>query len=346
VYESLVHTLGNLTLTGYNSELSNAEFAVKREKLASSGVAMNQEIAKLDRWGRAEIHERAGRLANRVIDTWPGPVRGQPQRTASSARWHLLDQALTEVPAGAWTSYGDLAALIGSHPVPLGDRLANHPVPNAHRVLRSDGTLSPGFRWPDPADTRDPVALLRQEGVGFDGHGRANQNQRMSTAELAQLLTVETDELTHEPSAADGQRDEKFLAQLHEFQPPEVANGVRQVLTGWTEVGGHLHYGMGDVTSCFLMSTNAGSHPDIWPLTLYPSGRCEVVFQHLARRAPFDDPALREQLRQRLNTVAGIDLPAAKIELRPSFPLDVLESPANRDALVEHLAWFRGVVTS
>jgi hypothetical protein len=170
--------------------------------------------------------------------------------------------------------------------------------------------------------------------------------KRMSTAELAQLLTVETDELTHEPFAADGQRDEKFLAQLHEFQTPEVANGVRQVLTRWTEVSGHLHYGLGDVTSCSLMSTNAGSHPDIWPLTVYPSGRCEVVFQRLARRAPFDDPALREQLRQRLNTVAGIDLPAAKIELRPSFPLDVLESPANRDALVEHLAWFREVVTS
>ena len=33
VYESIVHTLGNLTLTGYNSELSNSEFGVKRVKL-------------------------------------------------------------------------------------------------------------------------------------------------------------------------------------------------------------------------------------------------------------------------------------------------------------------------
>ncbi len=38
VYESLVHTLGNLTLTGYNTELSNGEFAMKRAKLASSEV--------------------------------------------------------------------------------------------------------------------------------------------------------------------------------------------------------------------------------------------------------------------------------------------------------------------
>jgi alkylated DNA nucleotide flippase Atl1 len=347
VYESLVHTLGNLTLTGYNSELSNGEFAAKRSKLANSGVAMNQEIAELDHWGRAEIQARAARLAERVITIWPGPVRPQPQRP-SSARWDLLDRALTELPAGAWTSYGDVAALIGSHAVPVGDRLANYPVPNAHRVLRSEGTLSPGFRWSDPADARDPIAMLRDEGVTFDDHGRANPNQRMTTAELAQLLAVEPDELPPAVSpTTEMQREEKFLAQLQEFQPPSIVDGVRQILSGWTEIGGHLNYGSGDEASCFLNSASR-TNPDhnIWPLTIYPSGRCEVVFQHLARRAPFDDPALREQLRRRLITIAGIDLPTAKIELRPSFPLAVLGSQANRDALIEHLLWFCEVVTA
>jgi alkylated DNA nucleotide flippase Atl1 len=345
VYESLVHTLGNLTLTGYNSELSNGEFAVKRTKLASSGVAMNQEIAKLDRWGRAEIQDRAARLAERVIATWPGPVGRQRQKT-SSVRWNLLDQALAELPAGAWTSYGDLAALIGSHPVPVGDRLANHAVPNPHRVLRSDGTLSPGFRWPDPADHRDPVAMLRAEGIVFDDHGRANPNQRMTTTELAQLLGFEVDDHAPDRAPADGTREEKFFAQLGEFQSPAVVEGVRRLLAAWNDLGGFLDFGKGDETSCFLMSRNAeGARPDIWPLTLYPSGRCEVVFQHLARRTPFDDGALRAQLRERLNTVGGVDLPAAKIELRPSFPLAVLGASTNCEALVQHLAWFRDVVS-
>jgi hypothetical protein len=53
------------------------------------------------------------------------------------------------------------------------------------------------------------------------------------------------------------------------------------------------------------------------------------------------DLALREQLRRRLNTISGIDLPAVKIELRPSAPLTVLGSPSPQDALIEHLAWFR-----
>lgn len=66
-----------------------------------------------------------------------------------------------------------------------------------------------------------------------------------------------------------------------------------------------------------------------------------MVFQYLTRRPPFDDLALREQLRQRLNTIPGVDLPAVKIDLRPNFPLGVLASPAAQDALAEELGWFR-----
>ncbi|MER7279112.1 hypothetical protein ABT369_32210 [Dactylosporangium sp. NPDC000244] len=37
----------------------------------------------------------------------------------------------------------------------------------------------------------------------------------------------------------------------------------------------------------------------------------------------------------------GIAIPAAKIELRPSFPLEVLAEPGSLDLLVERLEWFR-----
>ena len=60
-HERLVHTLGNLTLTGYNSELSNRPFSQKRTMLAESGVRMNQTIAEHPTWGASEITDpRAG----------------------------------------------------------------------------------------------------------------------------------------------------------------------------------------------------------------------------------------------------------------------------------------------
>jgi alkylated DNA nucleotide flippase Atl1 len=189
LHERLLHTLGNLTLTGYNSALGNSPFDVKRAKLATSGVAMNQEIAAEQRWGKAQILARADRLADRICATWPAPLVGV--RAAGEPAWDVLEAAVATLPVGSWTSYKDLAALIGSHQVPVGQRLGDHELPNAHRVLKSRGVVSPGFRWSDPDRTDDPVEMLRLEGVPFDGHGRADQSRRMRVEELAALIGLD-----------------------------------------------------------------------------------------------------------------------------------------------------------
>jgi alkylated DNA nucleotide flippase Atl1 len=344
VHEGLLHTLGNLTLTGYNSKLSNSSFALKRPQLAKSGLSMNQDIAELPRWGRPEIYARADQLAERVISIWPGPS-DVATGTDSGVAWDVMAKALAELPAGSWTTYGDLAALIGSHPVPVGMRLATVPVVNAHRVLQAEGTISPGFRWPDPARTEDPRDLLAQEGVQFDERGYANPAQRISTEELAQLAGVTVDDLSETvPDPNPGQdpalRD-RFVEQLAELQTPSTVHGVLALLDAWTAMGGRVQYGTAGETSCFLMARTS-DHPSgsIWPAALYPSGKCEVVFQHLANRPPFDDLELREEFRQRLNQVPGVDLPAAKIELRPGFDLAVLAEAAGRESLITELSWF------
>jgi alkylated DNA nucleotide flippase Atl1 len=197
VYEALVHTLGNLTLTGYNSALSNKPFDVKRPLLADSGVAMNKEIAAQPDWGRERILDRADELAQRARELWPGPIAGVPTEPTNGL-WEVMNSALAALPAGRWTTYGDLAALIGSHPMPVGVRLANYSAPNAHRVLQADGSLSPGFRWLEPDRTDDPLDLLRAEGVVIDDHARASAAQRVTTAQLARLagLPAPGDEIT------------------------------------------------------------------------------------------------------------------------------------------------------
>lgn len=73
-HREMVHRIGNLTLTGYNPELSNSPFDVKRKKLAESNVAMNKEIAREEEWGFAQIEERGRRLAERALALWPGPT--------------------------------------------------------------------------------------------------------------------------------------------------------------------------------------------------------------------------------------------------------------------------------
>jgi alkylated DNA nucleotide flippase Atl1 len=352
VHESLVHTLGNLTLTGYNSTLSNKPFSDKRAKLATSGVSMNQEIATQDRWGRPEILERAAALADRIVAQWPGPVPGEAAPVENVA-WNLMNKALAEIPAGSWTSYGDLAALIGSHPVPVGVRLSSTQPPNAHRVLHVEGTVSPNFRWQDPECTDDPRDLLLAEGVEFDNHGRANPAQRITTQELAILVGLSVDELPDpipevDPGPSDPTLRHRFVAQLIDSQGLEVATGTLLVLDAWTALGGVLRYGTAPTeTSCFLMARDRDDPKgNIWPITVYPSGTAEVVFQHLRNRVPFDSAELRAELRERLNIVPGITIPAAKIELRPGFPLQILTNDDARAALVKQLDWFMTTAAS
>ncbi|CAN5448362.1 DUF262 domain-containing protein [soil metagenome] len=343
VYQSLVHTVGNLTLTGYNSELSNSTFAIKRPPLSSSALRMNQEIGQSTAWARAEILARADRLAERIISTWPGPNQ-TPQDAATSVVWATLGQVLAEIPAGAWTTYGDVAAVIGTHPVPLGQRLANHPALNAHRVLGVGGVVASNFRWLDEGRTETAREVLEHEGVEFDEAGRANPAQRLSAQDLATLSGVDT-ELVDPTADVDQPTDDRasrFFELLNESQAPSVVDGVRVVLDAWVHLGGTLQFGRNDETSCFLMAQHMTRR--VWPCTIYPSGKVEVVFQYMASRPPFDDLDLRHQFRDRLDAIAGVDLPASKIELRPGFPIELLADAAPRDAIIQELAWFIGKV--
>ena len=78
IHTRLLHTLGNLTLTGYNPDLSTRPFSEKRRFFVDSNLEMNKEIAEDTEWGPEQIRSRAERLATRAFDIWPGPVERTP----------------------------------------------------------------------------------------------------------------------------------------------------------------------------------------------------------------------------------------------------------------------------
>ena len=71
IHDQWLHTVGNLTLTGYNSELSNKPFAEKRVALAESNFALNAEIDNFEVWNEQSIQDRADGLADQVLECWP-----------------------------------------------------------------------------------------------------------------------------------------------------------------------------------------------------------------------------------------------------------------------------------
>lgn len=71
-----LHTIGNLTLTGYNSEMSDRPFLEKRDMIggfADSPLRLNRGLAKLDSWNREQIENRAKMIADIAVQIWKFP---------------------------------------------------------------------------------------------------------------------------------------------------------------------------------------------------------------------------------------------------------------------------------
>ncbi|MUL38577.1 DUF262 domain-containing protein [Gloeocapsopsis dulcis] len=67
IHKKWLHTLGNLTLTGYNSELSNKCYEDKLHYLHTSNVTLNQYFKNIDTWNEEAIKNRAEYLADIAV---------------------------------------------------------------------------------------------------------------------------------------------------------------------------------------------------------------------------------------------------------------------------------------
>jgi uncharacterized protein with ParB-like and HNH nuclease domain len=71
VCDDWLHCLGNLTLSAYNSELSNGSFDEKRTLLKTSNIMLNRELSEYSTWTLDSIKQRAEALADRALKIWP-----------------------------------------------------------------------------------------------------------------------------------------------------------------------------------------------------------------------------------------------------------------------------------
>ena len=77
--EEYTHKIGNLTITGYNSTLSNKSFIEKRDRKSKdgkrfigykNGLEINREIATKDIWTIEDIKDRTTDLVDKLIEIY------------------------------------------------------------------------------------------------------------------------------------------------------------------------------------------------------------------------------------------------------------------------------------
>ena len=76
IQNQYLHTIGNLTLTAYNSEYSDKSFQEKRDMengFKDSAIRLNIYLKNLDDWNKEEIIKRSESLFEKAIKIWPYP---------------------------------------------------------------------------------------------------------------------------------------------------------------------------------------------------------------------------------------------------------------------------------
>lgn len=111
IHEQYIHTIGNLTLTGYNSEMSDKPFLEKMEMeggFKQTAVRLNKYVVRQTEWTETQICERANQLADRAVAIWQYPVlseaeiapyieqdtRGRQKYTEDSYKFNALTRML------------------------------------------------------------------------------------------------------------------------------------------------------------------------------------------------------------------------------------------------------------
>ena len=168
-HEAVVREDGRITLDG--AEFDTPSGAAKHVKGGASNGWYFWRVKDGDRL--ADIRTR---------------YRAQQPRPAAGVDFTRLHEILERIPAGRWTSYIELADAFGTSAPALGVHMAScTQCTNAHRVLTWEGKLSPQFRWADPTDMRDPIELLRSEGIAITD-GKADPDRILIADDLVVLL--------------------------------------------------------------------------------------------------------------------------------------------------------------
>jgi hypothetical protein len=85
-----------------------------------------------------------------------------------------------------------------------------------------------------------------------------------------------------------------------------------------------------------MLETDDGSR---YPISVQTSGNLYLQMIYLRPHPPFNDPAKRDELRQKLNAIPGVEVEPDRMTGYPRIPLETLTNPTALQALTSALTW-------
>ena len=101
--EKYLHTLGNLTLTGYNSEYRDRSFHEKlnmKRGFKESPLRLNESVKRYEVWNEKTITERAEELAQKALSVWPAlPSSAYSQNSSVKSEQRASSLSIDDYPS-------------------------------------------------------------------------------------------------------------------------------------------------------------------------------------------------------------------------------------------------------
>jgi len=94
IHNKYLNTLGNITLTGYNSKMSNKPFLEKRDiekGFKDSKLSLNKFLRNLDYWDESTISRRANKLKDVALKIWLYPTTEYESSIIEAYRYNLSE---------------------------------------------------------------------------------------------------------------------------------------------------------------------------------------------------------------------------------------------------------------
>lgn len=103
-YDLYLHTIGNLTLTGYNAELTNGPFEEKKKLLQESHLELNKYFLDKTTWNKSAIIARTESIRDIFLQLWP--YFGSPDVGAADTSKYMSPKKLVmlgqEIHVSSW----------------------------------------------------------------------------------------------------------------------------------------------------------------------------------------------------------------------------------------------------
>ena len=167
---------------------------------------------------------------------------------------------------------------------------------------------------------------------------RQYQGERVKT--IVPMLYGQTEEAKRTKTLARSRQwdEESIYEDIEQRKGSEALRVMQQIIAWFKTQPGRLWYGQGaqDGSVGLVVTENGVDHI---PILLYTYGTAEIQFQHMKKKKPFDDTDRREELRERLNAINGVNVPADAIDRRPSIQLMALSNDEKLNQFLNVMEW-------